>query len=140
MNFKIDLFKEGYQMPSTRSEKFYALIGLLNDSRKRHWDSLAEFLGKSTRQIRRDVEKIASLYEVSFDDYGRPYIVGDNPKHKDRIHELVAILASDELKNMDELAAIFHVSTRTIRRDIKMLEKFFDLDYDFENRPFLFSE
>jgi predicted DNA-binding transcriptional regulator YafY len=140
MKFNIDLSKEGYRVPGNRSEKFYALIGLLNEGRRRHLDTLAKYVGKSTRQIRRDLEKISSLYTISYDEYKRPYILDQTPIKKDRIHQLVDILVSDERKSLEELARQFAVSTRTIRRDLSLIEKFFNLDYDFHSRPFIFQD
>lgn len=58
----------------------------------------------------------------------------------ERMLVLIALLKYKRRRNMDQLAAILDKSTRQLRRDIKSLERFFDLDYDEYNRPFIFAD
>ena len=58
----------------------------------------------------------------------------------ERMLVLIALLKYKRRRNLDQLAAILEKSTRQIRRDIKSLKRFFDLDYDEYNRPFIFAD
>lgn len=58
----------------------------------------------------------------------------------ERMLVLIALLKYKKRRTIDQLALILDKSTRQIRRDIKSLERFFDLDYDEYNRPFIFAD
>ena len=53
---------------------------------------------------------------------------------------LVRLLQYKRTKTYAELASILNKSERQVRRDIKMLERFFQLEYDFYGRPFILTE
>lgn len=53
---------------------------------------------------------------------------------------LISLLKYKRRRNLNQLAALLEKSTRQIRRDLKSLERFVDLDYDEYNRPFIFAD
>lgn len=58
----------------------------------------------------------------------------------ERMLVLISLLKYKRRRSLDQLAAILEKSTRQIRRDLKSLERFVDLDYDEYNRPFIFAD
>lgn len=63
-----------------------------------------------------------------------------NPNSQvERILKLANILKAEKLTR-EQLARRCSVHIKTIRRDLRVLEKFYDLDYDGFNRPFIFAE
>lgn len=58
----------------------------------------------------------------------------------ERMLVLISLLKYKRRRTLDQLAALLEKSTRQIRRDLKSLERFVDLDYDEYNRPFIFAD
>ena len=58
----------------------------------------------------------------------------------ERMLVLISLLKYKRRRNLDQLAAILDKSSRQLRRDLKSLERFVDLDYDEFNRPFIFGD
>jgi len=64
-----------------------------------------------------------------------------NPKERiERILCMISILKFSKRKTRAEHARSLGVSERQIRRDLQMLERFFEIEYDLDNRPFIIAE
>jgi predicted HTH transcriptional regulator len=140
MKLKLDFNRDGYLFPHNRIEKLFALAGYLFEKNSRSLQTLCRNLEKSEEQMRRDLKELAKFYEVKWDQKNNPYIASPELKQKNEYHTLIEVLQGEPRYSLEELAAQFNVHARTMRRHLKTIEKFFDLDYDLQDRPFIFSK
>ena len=117
----------------------FALAGYLFERHSRCIATLAENLEKSEEQIRRDVKSLSEFYDIKWDSKNNPFINTPELKKKNEYHQLIELLLGEQRLTLAELASRFGVNKRTIERHLRTIEKFFDMDYDLENRPFIFK-
>ena len=61
-----------------------------------------------------------------------------NPKDSmEKMFVLIALLREKRRRPIDQIAELLEKSERQVRRDLNTLERFFDLDFDDRNRPFI---
>jgi predicted DNA-binding transcriptional regulator YafY len=75
--FQYNLEREGFRNPRDRTERMLVLIALLKYKRRKNLDQLATLLGKSTRQLRRDIKSLERFFDLDYDEYNRPFIFAD---------------------------------------------------------------
>ena len=139
MKFNLDFNRDGFIFPHKRIEKMFALAGYLFERHTRCIATLAENLDKSEEQIRRDLKSLSEFYDIKWDSKNNPFINTPELKKKNEYHQLIELLQGEQRFTLPELATRFGVSQRTIQRHLETIEKFFDMDYDFEDRPFIFK-
>lgn len=73
MNHEIEQ-SPGYRNPKTTLEKMLALITLLKYERRKTKKELADILGKSERQVYRDLKMLENFFSLDYDSRNRPFI------------------------------------------------------------------
>jgi response regulator of citrate/malate metabolism len=137
MKIEIDYSRYGFYYPETYLDKLICLIGWLFEKKPLPISELQLRLHLSPAQVNQAICKVADYYQVEWID-NNPYIARVNPIRQHILHLLFETLSERSINlSVEELARKMEASNREINLYLACLEKFLDLDYDYQGRPYI---